>query len=134
MSAAMSDAADDCIEIYESRTRLSFFLGGGILLTLGGFIMTGASIGLLLGFVSPPLTTVRQHVSTILALPIGIVGMLMFGWATCRAAEGLFGWRRPVLFLNRDGFKDIRLSSEWIPWSMVLSVEDHRGKALFLDV
>lgn len=123
--------ANDCLEIYESRVRLSFFLAGGILLTLGALSMTGACIGVLLGFLGPP---PRQFVSTILALLIGVVGIIMFGSATVQATARLFGSRHPVLFLTRDGFKDSRISSDWIPWSTILSLSDYRGKGLILDV
>jgi len=132
----MSDKleANDCLEIYESRVRLGIFLAGGILLTLGGLLMTGACIGLLVGFLEPAPTRVRQFVSPILALLIGVVGIIMFGSATAQAAGRLFGSRHPVLFLAPDGFKDIRISSEWIPWSGILSLKDYRGKGLILEV
>jgi lipoprotein NlpI len=132
----MSDKLEvnDCLEIYESRVRLGFLLAGGILLTLGALLMTGACIGLLLGFLGPPPTTVRQFVSPILALLIGIVGIIMLGSVTTLAIGRLFGARHPVLFLTRDGFKDTRISYEWIPWSAILSLKDYHGKGLFLDV
>jgi hypothetical protein len=132
----MSDKleANDYLEIYESRVRLGFLLVGGILLTLGGLLMTGACIGLLLGFLGPAPTTARQFVSPILGLLIGVVGIIMFGSAITQAAGRLFGAHHPVLFLTRDGFKDIRISSKWIPWSTILSLKDYRGKGLFLDV
>jgi hypothetical protein len=131
----MSDKqANDCMEIYESRVRLGFLLAGGILLTLGALFMTGACIGLLVGFLGPAPTTARQFASPILALLIGIVGTIMFGWATTQTAGRLFGSHDPVLFLTRDGFKDTRISSEWIPWSAILSLKDYRGKGLVLDV
>jgi hypothetical protein len=132
----MSDKpeANDCLEIYESRVRLGFFLAAGILLTLGALFMTGACIGVLFGFLGPPPTTVRQFGSPILALLIGIVGIIMFGSATVQAAGRLFGSRHPVLFLTRDGFKDTRISSEWIPWSTILSLKDYRGTGVILDV
>jgi hypothetical protein len=131
----MSDnlKANDCLEIYESRVRLGFLLAGGILLTLGGLLMTGACIGLLLGFLGPPPTTVREFVSPILVLLIGVVGIIIFGSATTQAAGRLFGSHHPVLFLTRDGFKDTRISREWIPLSRILSLKG-RGKGIVLDV
>ena len=98
----MSDKlkANDCLEICESRVRLDFFLAGGILLTLGGLLMTGACIGVLLGFLGPPPTTARQFVSPILALLIGVAGIIMFGFAATQAAGRLFDSRHPVLFLT----------------------------------
>lgn len=130
----MSDKreANDCLEIYESRVRLGFFLAGGILLTLGALFMSGACIGVLLGVLGHSPT--REFVSPILAFLIGIAGIIMFGSITIQVAGRLFGSRHPVLFLTRDGFKDIRLSSDWIPWSTILSVQDYRRKGLVLDV
>jgi hypothetical protein len=126
--------ANDCLEIYESRVRLSFFLAGGVFLTLGALFMTGACLGVLLGVLGPPPTTARQIVSPILASLIGVVGIIMFGPAAIQSAGRLLGSRQPVLFLTPDGFKDIRISSEWIPWSTILSAKDYRGKGLVLDV
>jgi hypothetical protein len=126
--------ANDCLEIYESRVRLGFFLAGQIFLTLGGLFMTGACIVFLLGLLGPPPTTALQFVSPVLVLLMGVFGIIMFGSATIEAAGRLFGSRHPVLYLTRDGFKDIRIVSEWIPWSTILSLKDFRGKGLFLDV
>jgi hypothetical protein len=132
----MSDKleANDCVEIYESRVRLGFFLAGGILLTLGSLLMTGACIGFLFGFLGRPPTTARQFVAPILASLIGIVGIILIGPATTQAAGRLFSSRHPVLFLTRDGFKDIRISSEWIPWFTILSLKNYRDKGLILDI
>jgi hypothetical protein len=132
----MSDKLEtnDCLEIYESRVWLGFFLAGGIFLTLGGLLMTGASIGILLGLLGPASTTARRFVFPILTLPIGLVGISLFGSVTIQAVARLFSSRRPVVFLTRDGFKDIRISSEWIPWSAILSLRNYRGKGLILDV
>jgi hypothetical protein len=122
--------ANDCLEIYESRVRLGFFLAGAIFLTLGGLFMTGACIVFLLGLLGPPPTTALQFVSPVLVLLMGVCNIIMFGSATIQAAARLFGSRHPVLFLTRDGFKDIRIGSEWIPWSTILSLKDFRGAGL----
>jgi hypothetical protein len=130
--------ANDCLEIYESRVRLGFFLVAAIFLTLGGLLMTGACIVFLLGLLGPPPTTALQFVSPVLVLLMGVFNIIMFGSATIQAAGRLFGWRHPVLFLTRDGFRDIRIGSEWIPWSTILSLKDFRGtgfiEGLILDV
>jgi hypothetical protein len=77
-------------------------------------------------------------VSSVLLLLLGVFSVIMFGSATIEAASRLFGSRHPVLFLTRDGLKDIRISSEWIPWSTILSLNDYRGagliEGLILDV
>ena len=53
----MSDKleANDCLEIYESRGRLGFFLVGAIFLTLIGVFMAGG-IGVFLGLLGPQKT------------------------------------------------------------------------------
>jgi hypothetical protein len=126
--------ANDCLEICESRVRLGFFLAGGLLLTLGALFMSGACVGVLLGLLGPPPRTAGQIVSPILALLIGLAGIIMFGSATIQSATRLFNSRQPVLFLGPDGFKDIRICNDWIPWSAILSAKDYRGKGVVLDV
>jgi hypothetical protein len=134
----MSDKleANECLEIYESRVRLGFFLVAAIFLTLIGLLITGACIGVFLGFLGPQTTAL--FVSSVLLLLLGVFCIIMFGSATIQATGRLFGSRHPVLFLTRDGFKDIRISSEWIPWSTILSLDDYRGagfiEGLILDV
>ena len=52
---------DDSLEIYESRIRLGLLLVGVVVSTLAGLIMTGACIGLLIGFLGhAPTTFVRR--------------------------------------------------------------------------
>jgi len=67
-------------------------------------------------------------------LLIGGVGVFFFGSITIQVAGRLFGPRTPVLFLTRDGFKDIRLSSELIPWSKILSLDNYRNNGLRLKI
>jgi hypothetical protein len=134
----MSDKleANDCLEIYESRGRLGFFLVGAIFLTLIGVFMAGACIGVFLGLLGP--LTTALFVSSVLLLLLGILCIILFGSATIQTTGRLFDSRHPVLFLTRNGFKDIRISSEWIPWSTILSLNDYRGavliEGLILDV
>lgn len=136
MGHEMSDIlqANDRLEIYESRVRLGFFLAGGLLATLAALFMTGACLGVLLGFLGPPPTMARQIVPPTLALLMGVVGIIMFGLISLQSADRLFGPRRPVLFLSPDGFKDTRISPDWIPWSAIMSAKDYRDNGLFLDV
>lgn len=126
--------ANSCIEICESRVRLGFFLVGGIVMTLGSLFTGGACIGALLGLLGRPPTTTREFISVTLMLLIGGVGVLLFGLATIQVAARLFGPRTPVLFLTRDGFKDVRVSSELIPWSTILSLDNYRDRHLRLTV
>jgi hypothetical protein len=120
--------ANDCLEIYESRAWLGFFLAGQIFLTLGGLFMTEACIGIFLGVLN--LLTTAQFASSVLLLLLGVFCIIMVGSGAIQAAGGLFGSRHPVLFLTGDGFKDIRICSEWIPWSTIQSLKDYRGAGL----
>ena len=126
--------ANDCMEIYESRVRLGFFLVGGIVMTLSSLLTGGVCAGVLLGLLGRPLTTTRDFISVGSMLLIGGVGVFFFGSITIQVAGRLFGPRTPVLFLTRDGFKDIRLSSELIPWSKILSLDNYRNNGLRLKI
>ena len=139
----MSDKleANDCLEIYESRGRLGLFLAGAIVITLIGLLMMGACIAVLLGVLDPPRTAVETAVRYLAPYPlllVGVLNIILFGSAGIQTTGRLLGKRHPVLFLTREGFKDIRISSEWIPWSTVLSLNDFRGagiiEGLILDV
>lgn len=126
--------ANNCIEIYESRVRLSFFLVGGILMTLSSLLTGGVCAAALLGLLGRPLTTTRGLISVGSMLLVGGAGVLLFGSITIQVAGRLFGPRTPVLFLTRDGLKDVRLSSELIPWSKILSVNNYRNNGLRLKI
>jgi hypothetical protein len=139
----MSDKleANDCLEIYESRVRLGFFLVAAIFLTLIGLLMIGACIGVLLGVLDPPRTALQTALRFVAPYPLlllGVLNIILFGSASIQTTGRLLGKRHPVLSLTRYGFKDIRISSEWIPWSTVLSLNDYRGagliERLILDV
>jgi hypothetical protein len=126
--------ANDCLEVYESRGRLAFFLAGGVLLTLASLLMAGASIGYLLGFLGRASASAREIVSPIVTSLMGVVGIAIFGSAASQAACRLFSSRRPVILVAPDGFKDLRISAEWISWSTILSLKDYRGKGIVVDV
>jgi hypothetical protein len=126
--------ANNCMEIYESRVRLGFFLVGGIVMTLSSLLTGGVCAGVLLGLLGRPLTTTREFISVGSTLLIGGVGAFFFGLITIQVAGRLFGPRTPVLFLTRDGFKDVRLSSELIPWSKILSSDNYRNNGLRLKI
>jgi|GEM_PF-2252329 len=126
--------ANDYLEIYESRVRLAIFVAMGTIMTAGALFMTGACIGVLLGFLGPPSSTVRAFVTPILVSLMGIAGVILFGSAAIHAGVRWFGSREPVLFMTRDGFKDIRISADWIPWSAILSLKNYHGKGVVVDV
>ena len=94
----MSDKleANDCLEIYELRGRLGFFLVGAIFLTLIGVFMAGACIGVFLGLLGP--LTTALFVSSVLLLLLGILCIILFGLATIQTTGRLFDSRHPVLF------------------------------------
>lgn len=126
--------ANNCMEIYESRVRLGFFLIVGIVMTLSSLFTGGVCAGVLLGLLGRPLTTTREFISVGSMLLMGGAGVLLFGLITVQVAGRLFGPRTPVLFLTRDGFKDVRLSSELIPWSKILSLDNYRNDGLRLKI
>jgi hypothetical protein len=139
----MSDKleANDHLEIYESRVRLGFFLVAAIFLALGGLFMIGACIGVLLGVLDPPRTALQTALRFVAPYPLlllGILNIILFGSAGIQTTGRRLGKRHPILFLTRDGFKDVRISPEWIPWSTVLSLNEYRGvgiiEGLILDV
>lgn len=115
LNMSSTPEANDCLEIYESRVRLAIFVAMGIIMTAGALFMTGACIGVLFGFLGPPRSTVGELVGPVLASLIGIVGIIMFGLVAVQGAVRWSGSHRPVLFMTRDGFKDIRISADWIP-------------------
>ncbi|MBR0899439.1 hypothetical protein JQ616_31190 [Bradyrhizobium tropiciagri] len=125
--------ASGCLEIYESRVRLAIFAALGIVMTAGAMFMAGACVGVLLGFLGPPAKE-RALVGPILAFLIGTAGIILFGSITIHALVRWLGPRQPVLFMTRDGFKDIRISADWIPWSTVLSLKNYRDKGIVIDV
>jgi len=120
-----------------NRVAVSVFLAIAILLTLTGLFMTGACIGVLLGVLGPPRTAL-QFVAPYPLLLLGVLNIILFGSASIQTTGRLLGKRHPALFLTRDGFKDVRISPEWIPWSTVLSLSEYRGagiiEGLILDV
>jgi hypothetical protein len=114
--------------------RLGFFFIGGIVMTLSALLTGGVCASVLLGLLGRPLTTTREFISVGSMLLIGGVGLFFFGLITIQVARRLFGPRTPVLFLTRDGFKDVRLSSELIPWSKILSLDNYRNNGLRLNI
>jgi hypothetical protein len=131
----MSDKleANDCLEIYESGGRLGFFLAGAVFITLIGLLMIGASSAVLLGVLDPPRTALETAVRYFAPYPLFLIGLLniiLFGCAGIQTIRRLFSKRHPVLFLTQDGFKDLRISPEWIPWSKVLSLKEYRGAGI----
>jgi hypothetical protein len=111
--------------IYESRALLGLLSFGGIVLAFGGLLMFGATIGLFLGLLGPMKPADAPYIA--FGMLLAIAGVVLFGVGSCQMVQRLFGAPEPVVFLADDGFKDIRVSTEWIPWPKILSVKDPRG-------
>lgn len=103
-------------------------------MTLGSLFMTTVCGGLLFDLVGPPPTGVRGLVSSIFVLLIGVVGIVLFGLITVQMASRVFGSHAPVLLLARSGFKDVRISSEWIPYSEIVSLRNYRDTNVHVEV
>jgi hypothetical protein len=124
MPAGASPNDNDKI-IYESRLLLGFLSVGCIVLAFGSLLMSGAAIGLFLGLLGPMKAGDIPYIA--FAMLLGIAGVALFGMGSCQMVQRLFGASEPIVFLTDDGFKDIRVSSAWIPWPKILSVKDPRG-------
>jgi hypothetical protein len=121
-------------EINESRVRLGIVIVCGIVLTLSALFTTGIVISLTLGLIGRPPNDARGSISVVLMGLIGVFGIVAFGWTTVKTVRRLLGPRDPVVFLTDHGVKDVRISSEWIPWSAIQSVENFRGSSVRLGV
>jgi membrane associated rhomboid family serine protease len=111
------------IEIGYSPLRLLRLVGMGL-------VMTAASAPLAFNWygiknISPFLTAV------------GYFGLFFFGWATCKFIWLLISSRNPVVFINRNGIIDKRISDELIEWGSVDKIsiwQYHRQKLVMLKV
>jgi hypothetical protein len=113
------------LEVYESRILLGLWSVGFIVLFLGGVLMVGSTLGLLLGLLGP--TRSGDFPFVVGAMLLGLVGIVLCGSASVQMARRLFSAPTPVVFVAGDGFKDIRISAEWIPWSTISSLTDPYG-------
>ena len=58
----------------------------------------------------------RLPIKGILQLTVGYAGVAFFGAATCTAVWKLLTAKGPVLFINRNGIRDLRIADQWIVW------------------
>jgi hypothetical protein len=99
----------DIIEIGYSRRRLLVLLAGGIVLTAGCAAMA---------FHLFP----DMHVDAFYTV-VGYFGVLFFGFGILKMGWLLVSARGPVLFIDRNGIRDLRVSPNVIPWDAVEQIE-----------
>src|ERR1700744_5962693 len=116
----------DCIEICESRIRLGFASICATTGSLGGLVMLASILGASLGLLGRPPTSSDFPV-LVIGMLLGVAGFVLFGSDSVQMVQRLLGAPTPVVFVARDGFKDLRISTQWIPWSAILSLKDPRG-------
>jgi hypothetical protein len=116
---------DNARIIYESRVLLGLLSVGCIILALAGLLMFGVTIGLFLGLLGPMKPGDVPYIA--FGMLLAVAGVVLFGVGSCQMVQRLFGATEPIVFLADDGFKDIRVCAEWIPWPRILSVKDPRG-------
>jgi hypothetical protein len=95
----------DIIEIGYSWKRLVVLLAGGIALTAGSAAMA---------FHLFP----DMHVDAFYTA-VGYFGVVFFGFAMLKIGWLLLTARGPVLFIDRNGIRDLRVSQTVIPWDAV---------------
>ena len=95
----------DIIEIGYSRKRLLVLLAGGIFLTAGS-----AAIAFHL---FPDMRVDAFYTA------VGYFGVVLFGFAILKMGWLLVTAREPVLFIDRNGIRDLRVSQATIPWDAV---------------
>jgi hypothetical protein len=95
----------DIIEIGYSWKRLLVLLAGGVILTAGCTAMAFHLI--------PDMRVDAFYTA------VGYFGMVFFGFALLKIGWLLATARGPVLFIDRNGIRDIRVSQVTIPWSEV---------------
>jgi len=98
----------DIIEIGYSRKRLLVLLAGGVALTAGSAAMA---------FHLLPDTQVGAFYTA-----VGYFGVLFFGFAILKMGWLLVTARGPVLFIDRNGIRDLRVSPNVIPWDAVQQI------------
>ncbi len=101
---AMAELPDK-IEIGYSKRRLALLLLGALALTAGGTAMA---------FHLFPDMQVDAFYTA-----VGYFGMIFFGFALLKIVWLLITARGPVLFIDRNGIRDLRVSPNAIPWDAV---------------
>ncbi|WP_204297448.1 STM3941 family protein, partial [Actinoplanes campanulatus] len=100
-------------------------------LVLGALTLLGASVFMLVDGI-PRLPAV----GALLRVALGAVGVLFFGFGAYRTGQQLLH-RGPVVEIGPDGVRDVRLSTQVIPWTAVLRVREvkvQRQRFVALDL
>jgi hypothetical protein len=95
----------DIIEIGYSRKRLLVLFAGGIVLTAGCAAMA---------FHLFPDMQVDAFYTA-----VGYFGVVFFGFAILKIGWLFLTARGPVLFIDRNGIRDLRVSPDVIPWDAI---------------
>jgi hypothetical protein len=98
-----------------------------------------SGIGVLLTPASAAVAFNWYHLASIgtFRMAIGYLGLVFFGFLTCRFIWLLLSPRKPVLFICRSGIRDTRISNELIEWRSVEQIsilEYRRQKTVILKV
>jgi len=117
--------------------RLGFFSVAAVVMFLTAVLMLGSTLGVGFGLLAGPLPS-RDFPVVVVAILLAAAGVVLFGSTSVQMAQRLFGSSAPVVFMTENGFKDLRISSEWIPWQAILSVRDPRrgkgGRGFYIEV
>lgn len=111
VQAAELDASED-LEVSHSASRL------GALIALG-FVMTLLSASLAFGWWDG----IGEHQAT-----VGVVGVMLFGLATCYLIWMLPTERGPIVIVSRYGIRDLRIGNEFLLWDSIVDVSDRQDR------
>ncbi|MBO3740932.1 STM3941 family protein [Actinoplanes flavus] len=102
---------------------LGLVLGAVALLGAAGYMLVDGLPGL-------------PAVGALIQVGLGAVGVLFFGFGVVRTGQQL-SHRGPVVEIGPDGVRDVRLSTQMIPWTSVLRVREvkvQRQRFVTLDL
>lgn len=109
MTAATIDTGNT-MEIGASPIKMVLMALGGLAFVVGGFYMSQASTG-----------TSRHSVESVHFW--GYASMAFFGAITALTVWRLVTQRGTVITLSPEGFRDIRVSADIVPWQAVASLK-----------
>lgn len=119
MSKLIDTSATTTVE--QSPWKMLLLLLGSLAFVAAGWWMTGATAG-----------TSRQSVGTIHFF--GWASIIFFGFCALVAVRQLVTFRGPVVTFSPRGIRDIRVSSDTIPWTAVRSINtwSHKGTRIMV--
>ncbi len=101
-----------------------------LLIAAGAFAMAGLSALIAFHLVSTERITATQQVAA-------VVGVPFFGLCGLVAVWRVAGLRGPVVTLSPEGFRDVRVAPDLIPWSAIRAVttwQHRRQRAMVLAI